>query len=234
MSLSGRCMLEFVGTYFLALVIATAAVGGMAMNLAPIAIGGILIAMIYMAGPHTGAHFNPAITIAFWIRGVFPAAEVVPYILVQCIAGVLAALTQLVLIESAADLVSPDMAALGAIASAAMGEDGGRIADWLQLGIAEFIFTFGLAMVILHVASAKEQAGNQYFALAIGLVVMAGAFAVGPISGAVFNPAVLVSLWVLDAVGWMHGYVILLTTFAGGLLAALTFRAVHRIEADPA
>lgn len=232
MPLSGRCVLEFIGTYFLTLVIATAAVGGMAMNLAPIAIGGILTAMIFMAGPHSGAHFNPAVTVAFWVRGVFPAGEIVPYIVVQCLGGALAALTQFVLIESAP--THELLINMAALTSAAMGEEGGRFADWLQLGIAELVFTFALVFVILHVASAKEQEGNQYFALAIGLVVMVGAFSVGPISGAVFNPAVLVGLWVLGAASGMHGLVILLATFAGALIAALTFRAIHQVDAEKA
>ena len=158
MPLSSRCVLEFIGTYFLTLVIATAAVGGMAMNLAPIAIGGILTAMIFMAGPHSGAHFNPAVTVAFWVRGVFPAGEIVPYIVVQCLGGALAALTQFVLIESAPphELLI-NMVNMAMLTSAAMGEEGGRFADWLQLGIAELVFTFALVFVILHVASAKNR-----------------------------------------------------------------------------
>ena len=223
MSLAGRCVLELIGTYFLTLVIATAAVGGMAGSLAPLAIGGILTAMIYMAGPHCGAHFNPAVTVGIWIRGASPAREVVPYIVAQVLGALFAVLTQLILLEGA-PLINQ------AMAMAALGQEGGEIADWLQVGTAEFIFTFALVFVILHVATAPEQAGNQYFGAAVGLTVMAGAFAVGPVSSAVFNPAVLVGIWSLGAVSALTGFVILLATFAGGLLAALTFRAIHNVQ----
>lgn len=225
MPLAGRCLLELIGAYFLTLVIATAAVGGMAADLAPIAVAGILIGMIYMAGPHCGAHFNPAVSVAFWVRGTFPGREVVPYIVAQVLGALFAVLTQLVLLESA-PLVSQ------AMALAALGEEGGQIADWIQVGMAEVIFTFALVLVILHVASAPEQAGNQYFGLAIGVTVMAGAFAVGPVSSAVFNPAVLAGIWAMGAVSALSGFVTLFATFAGGLLAALAFRAIHRVEID--
>ena len=230
MTLARRCILELIGTYFLALVIATAAVGGMALNLAPLAVAGILVAMIYMAGPHTGAHFNPVVSVAFWVRGTFPADEIIPYVLAQCIGAVLATLTQFVLIENA---VPQEQLALGAtLANTALGENGGRIADWMQLGVGEIVFTFALVMVILHVASASKQAGNQYFGLAIGFMVMAGAFAVGPVSGAVFNPAVLLGLWILGATSALHALVILMATFVGGLLAAITFRALHQVDTE--
>jgi len=226
MSLAARCGLELIGTFFLMLVVATAAVGGMAGGMAPFAIGGILMAMIYMAGPHSGGHFNPAVTLGFLVRGGLPAREVVPYILAQLIGAFLAAMVQMVLLENAGS-------ADGALALAALGEEGGRIADALQVGIAELLFTFALVLVILNVASAPGQAPNQYFGLAIAVTVMAGAFAVGPVSGAVFNPAVLLGLWSLGATSGVMFAVILATTLCGGLLAALTFRAVHGIEASP-
>lgn len=220
MSLPGRCFLEFVGTFFLGLVIATAAVGGMALDLAPVAIGAVLTALIYMAGPHSGAHFNPAVTVAFWLRGTFPAQEIIPYIVVQCLGAVLAALTQYLMIESVpAGDIELTLRALGA--------EGGKIPDALQLGVTELLLTFALVLVILHVSSPPGQQGNPYFGIAVGLMVMGGIFAVGPISGAVFNPAILLSLAVLGVVSGIHGVVILTTTFAGAVLAALAFRAIH-------
>ena len=222
MSLAARCGLELIGTFFLMLVVATAAVGGMAGDMAPLAIGGILMAMVYMAGPHSGAHFNPAVTLAFLVRGGLPSREVVPYLLAQLIGAFLAAMVQMVLLETSAT-------AEGLAALAALGEDGGRISDALQVGVAELLFTFALVLVVLNVASAPGQAPNQYFGVAIAITVMAGAFAVGPVSGAVFNPAVLLGLWSLGATTGAMFAVILATTLCGGLLAALTFRAVHGV-----
>ena len=163
MPLAGRFTLEMIGTYFLVLVVSCAAVGMMAGDLAPLAIGGILAAMIFMAGPHCGAHFNPAVSVALMVRGAFPASEVVPYIVGQLIGAVLAALTQMVIIESS------NGSETTAIVVAAFGENGGSIPDLAQIALAELVFTFALVLVILHVATTKEQQGNQYFGLAIGV-----------------------------------------------------------------
>jgi glycerol uptake facilitator-like aquaporin len=58
--------------------------------------------------------------------------------------------------------------------------------------LAEFLFTFALVYVVLNVATADATQGNSYFGLAIGFTVLAGAFAVGQVSGAAFNPAVAI------------------------------------------
>src|SRR6185436_10841429 len=60
--------------------------------------------------------------------------------------------------------------------------------------LAEFVFTFALAWVVLNVATAKATSGNSNYGLAIGFTVMTGAFAVGSVSGGVFNPAVAVGV----------------------------------------
>ena len=71
---------EFIGTFFLALTICTAAVHGSAGQLAPFAIASTLMVMIYSVGHISGAHFNPAVTIAIWLRGACDKEEVSPYI----------------------------------------------------------------------------------------------------------------------------------------------------------
>src|SRR5690349_3932574 len=86
-----KYLMEFIGTFFLALTIGLAAVAGVAGNLAPIAIGAILMAMIFAGGHISGAHYNPAVTVAAWIRGVCPAKDVVPYIVAQLVGAALAA-----------------------------------------------------------------------------------------------------------------------------------------------
>jgi aquaporin Z len=58
--------------------------------------------------------------------------------------------------------------------------------------LPEFLFTFALVYVVLNVATAKATDGISYFGLAIGFTVLAGAFAVGQVSGAAFNPAVAI------------------------------------------
>src|SRR5207244_1386062 len=85
---------------------------------------------------------------------------------------------------------------------------------------AEFLFTFALVYVVLNTATAKGTAGNTFYGLAIGFTVMAGAFAVGNISGAVFNPAVAVGVSVMGLVAWSNIWIYLLANFAAGAVAA--------------
>ena len=84
-----------------------------------------------------------------------------------------------------------------------------------------------LAYVVLNVATAKNSVGNSYFGLAIGMTVMTGAFAVGPISGGVFNPAVAVGISVLGLSAWANLWVYLVATFSAAALAALMFKVIN-------
>lgn len=226
MALSKRCLLEFIGTFFLMLVIAMAAVGGMAGELAPLAVAGILVAMISMAGPFTGAHFNPVVTMGFLLRGGFPPRDAGPYVIVQFLGAFLAVLVQSMLLESpgaqeaATAVLPPD-------------EGGGFFTTWTQIAVAECLFTFALVLVILSVAGAPGRAGRDPSGLAVGMMVMAGMFAVGPVSSAVFNPAVLLGLLAMGAVGLPKAAVILIANIAGGLLATFVFR-MSRAPGDQA
>jgi len=93
--------------------------------------------------------------------------------------------------------------------------------------VAELAFTFALVYVVLNVATAKRTSGNSYFGLAIGFTVLAGAFAVGSVSGALFNPAVAVGAMI---VGLLPAHMIWLYVIAellGGALAAFVFRFLN-------
>ena len=91
-SLQNKLIAEFIGTFFLALTICTAAVHGSAGEYAPFAIAATLMVMIYGLGHVSGAHFTPAVTVGVWLRGACEKDEVAPYIAVQVIAGAAAAL----------------------------------------------------------------------------------------------------------------------------------------------
>lgn len=93
--------------------------------------------------------------------------------------------------------------------------------------VAEFLFTFALAYVVLNVATSKETANNSFYGLAIGMTVMAGAFAVGSISGGAFNPAVAVALGVMQLVKFSSIWIHITADFAGALVAALIFRILN-------
>ncbi|HJN48401.1 MAG TPA: aquaporin, partial [Acidobacteriota bacterium] len=138
----------------------------------PLAIGLTLMVMVYMGGHVSGAHYNPAVTVGIFMRGKIGASEIGPYIAAQ-IAGALVASGAVHFLTGEAFAPAP-----------------GGGAGVVEVLLAEIIFTFALMLVVLNVATSKATEGNSYYGLAIGFTVTAGAFAVGPISGGAFNPAV--------------------------------------------
>jgi len=91
--------------------------------------------------------------------------------------------------------------------------------------VAELLFTFGLAFVVLNVATGRAHPNNSFYGLAIGFTVLAGAIAVGGVSGGAFNPAVGIGLSVAGLAGWSMLWIYLVPTLAGGAAAAYAFRA---------
>ena len=195
--MKSKLAIEFIGTFFLSLTICLAAAHGLAGELAPFAIGAILMVLIYSGAHVSGAHYNPAVTISIWIRGASEKSEVFPYILAQLSGGSLAALVTTNLIitgsynqEFPLDPFDPTSSQTSAIM------------------ICEMIFTFALVFVILNVATSEKNQGNGYFGVAISFVVLSGALTVGNISLASFNPAVTTSLIILGKMSlvdiWLH------------------------------
>ncbi|MDG1536453.1 MAG: aquaporin [Candidatus Thalassarchaeaceae archaeon] len=207
-SLQNKLIAEFIGTFFLALTICTAAVHGSAGEYAPFAIAATLMVMIYGLGHVSGAHFNPAVTVGIWLRGACEKDEVAPYIAVQVIAGAAAALVSANLL-----ITDPSVTALEL--------------DMTQTIGAEFLYTFALVFVILNVATSEATAGNGYYGAAIAFVVLAGALTVGGISGGSFNPAVTGALFTSGAIEaadiWMH----LVPQLVAGVVAAQAFKATQ-------
>lgn len=201
-----KYIVELIGTFFLVLTIGLTAVyapGAGAM--APLAIGFALMVMIYAGGPVSGAHYNPAVTVAAWLRGACPATDVGPYIGAQALGAVLASIVAKILSSGVSSQMS------------------------LSVGpvlLAEFLFTFALVTVILCVATAKFSEGNSYFGLAIGSTVTVGAYAVGGISGGAFNPAVALGLVVMGVIGVVDIWMYLVACFLGGIAAAMVFKNV--------
>tara|TARA_B100001057_G_scaffold98599_1_gene95351 strand:- start:2463 stop:3086 length:624 start_codon:yes stop_codon:yes gene_type:complete len=158
-----KYIVEFIGTFFLVLII------GLTGN--PIAIGLGLSVLIYMGGHISGAHYNPSVSLAMFINNELDLRSLGIYVLSQLLGATVATFFVITLGNSDFSVVS-------------------NTENITNLLIAEILFTFLLVFVILNVALNKNLKGNQYFGFAIGLTVMTGAFAVGDISGAVFNPAV--------------------------------------------
>ena len=207
-NLQQKLTTEFIGTFFLSLTICTAAVYGSAGDYAPFGIAATLMVMIYAGGHISGAHYNPAVTVSIYLRGACDKDEVLPYIASQVIAAVSAA----IVVESLLfpDALSPEMADLGTDAV-----------------VAELLFTFALAYVILNVATTESTSGNGYYGAAIALVVLAGAITVGSISLASFNPAVTSALIVSGklalADSWMH----FVPQFVGAIMATYVYKSTQ-------
>jgi aquaporin Z len=99
--------------------------------------------------------------------------------------------------------------------------------DVVKSLIVEFLYTFALAYVVLNVATAKANAGNSFYGLAIGFTVLAGAYSVGGISGGAFNPAVAVGITIMKLVAPAKIWIYFVANLAGGACAAFAFKAIH-------
>src|SRR5262249_53976787 len=133
-----------------------------------------------------------------------------PYMVAQVVGAIVAALAVLMIKGSTT-----------AAAPASAGNEYSVIAQ----ALGEFLFTFALVYVVLNSATAKGTVGNSFYGLAIGFTVMVGAFAVGPVSGGAFNPAVAVGVTVMGLAGVSKLILYLVADFAGGAVAALVFNA---------
>lgn len=197
---------EFIGTFFLVLTI------GLTNNV--LAIGAALMVMIYAGGHISGAHYNPAVTLAVFIRKRISASDALIYMASQIAGALIAGLLVSVFIEL------PDKASESffVIKKALLGE---------------FLGTFALAYVVLNVATVKANEGNSYFGLAIGFTVFAMASALGQFSGGAFNPAVAVGIIVMNIIKLGSIWVYLVACFGGAAIAAILFNAINPDEKRP-
>jgi len=203
-----KYLVEFIGTFFL-----VATIGGTVLQpndagaMAPLAIGSALMVMIFAGGHVSGGHYNPAVTLAVFLRGKSKIIDVIGYIIAQVVGAVAASVVMVFL--------------KGSTAAEAMTIDVNKAL------VAEFMYTFALCYVVLNVATAKGTSGNSFYGLAIGFTVAVGAYSVGAISGGAFNPAVAVGITAMGLVAPAKFWVYLVANFAGGAVAALIFRAVN-------
>lgn len=206
-----RYTAELIGTFFLVLTIGCTGIASAPGVIPPLAVGAVLMVMVYAGGHVSGAHYNPAITLAAVLRGTAPARDALPYVIAQS-AGALAAAAAVLFLKAG----EPTTA---------------MVPDASRAFAAEFLFTFALAYVILNVATVKATAPNGYYGLAIGFTVLAGAFAVGDLSGGVFNPAVALGVMTMGLLPWGQLGLYLAAQLTGAALAAGVFRAMNPAEA---
>ena len=198
---------ELIGTFFLVLTIGLTVIGGGARVIPALAIGSVLMVMIFAGGHISGGHYNPAVTLGVWIRGRCETKDVVPYMGFQVIGSAVAA--GIVKFLKAGTVVTAMNLAVGPAL------------------LAEFLFTFALVYVVINVATARGTSGNSFYGLAIGMTVLAGAFSVGNISGGALNPAVAVGISAMGLVSWSNFWIYLVADFLGGAAAALTFKFLN-------
>ena len=205
---------EFIGTFFLVLTAALTLMNG--TPLAPLAIGSALMVMVYMGGHISGAHYNPAVSLAVLLRGRITVAEFLAYAGSQIAGATVAALVAYAVVGRT---IAPSPA------------DGVTLTGAL---VVELLFTFALALVVLNSAVAAKTQGNSFYGLAIGFTIVVAAFAGGPLSGGAFNPALAMGMILVDSgVGDGNAaalWIYLVGPLAGGALAAFVFGIQEREE----
>jgi len=172
-----RYFLELFGTFALvfcgagAIVMNDASGGAVTHVGIALTFGLIVMAMIYSIGTQSGAHINPAVTIAFWASGTFDKKDVFPYVAAQITGAVLASAVLYCLF--------PEHATQGATLP---------LNSYSQAFVIEVLLSFILMFVIVNVSEGSKETGKMA-GIAIGGVVALEALFAGPITGASMNPA---------------------------------------------
>jgi aquaporin Z len=207
--LQRKLAVEFIGMFLFMFTVGTATNRAGAGVLAPLAIGSILMVMVFAGGHISGGHYNPAVSTAVLLRGRMATIEYVAYLATQFAAAALAGLL---------------------VRYVGGHERHALVASAGKMLIVEFLFTFALAWVVLHTATARGTEGNSFYGLAIGFTVLAGALAVGGISGAAFNPAIALGAMVTGLLEWSKIWIYLIADLLGAAVAAYAFLFVLPAE----
>jgi MIP family channel proteins len=176
--------------------------------------GAVVAALIYSLGHISGAHFNPAVTLAFWSSGFLRRNLVIPYILAQML-GAIAASTLLLL-------------SLGSVAN--LGATLPLNDNWLQALILETVLTFILMLAIFG-SGLDRRAPIGFAGIAIGLTVGLEAACMGSITGASMNPARSLGP-ALVGWNWQHHWLYWVAPILGAQLAMWVYRYLSRNFSD--
>jgi aquaporin Z len=202
-----RYLTEFVGMVFfvmtIGLVVATRA------PMAPLIIGGVLMVIVYMGGSVSGGHFNPAVTLAAFLRNKMNRRDLIPYWIAQLLGALVGASLSRMFVDNTFT-----------IAPAATTTSGAAL-------LVELLYTTLLALTVLNCATRESTKGNSYYGLAIGFSIVVAAASGGPISGGAFNPGIASGAILIDALlgsgSLQHLWIYLVGPLAGGALAAMIF-----------
>lgn len=208
---------EAIGTFFLVLIGPGAAMVNAASGSAlgtvgiSLAFSFVVLAMVYVFGPISGAHINPAVTLAFWSVGRFPRRDVPGYLVAQCAGAIGAAFTLRAVLGPVGHL-GATIPAIGT---------GGAFA-------VEFLLSVVLMLVIMAVAT-DERVAVGFAPVPIGLTVGFCALVGGPITGASMNPARSLGPAVAGG-GWQRHWLYWLAPAAGMLLAAQLYVRLRHLD----
>lgn len=203
-----RYLTEFVGMVFFVMTIGLVTAAG--TPLAPLIIGSVLMVIVYMGGPVSGGHYNPAVTLAVFLGRRMSRGDLVPYWIAQLLGGLVGASLSRMFVDRTFT-----------IAPAATTTSGAAL-------LVELLYTLLLALVVLNCAARDAVKGNSYFGLAIGFTIVVAAASGGPISGGAFNPGIGAGAILTDALlgggSLSHLWIYLVGPLAGGVLAAAIFK----------
>jgi aquaporin Z len=214
-----RLFSEFLGTYVF---VVTVGLNVLAQSTgAVVSAGAALMSMSYAVGDISGAHFNPAVTIAVLASGrdaTLNCKGLCIFLLVQVLAGVAGAFTYTAMYGGRCFGLGPKGEAM-----------------WVQVFIAEIVFTFLLCFAVLSISVSNKTRSPDMYGLVIGGAMMIGGFLVGGISGAVLNPAASIGIGISEAsmdpqhkAGYLSvGAYVLLQVIGAGLAGAV-FRVTHQ------
>jgi len=212
---TAKYVAEFVGTFMLVFTIGCNVLTGQPVW-GGVSIACVLAVMIYALGKSSGANFNPAVSVALGLCNKLPWSDVAIYCVVQIVAGICAGLCYLSMFGESFNLQPT------------------KGHTWWQAGMAETLYTFMLCFVVLNVAASKKHAGkNQFYGIAIGFVIVAGAYSGGSISMGCFNPAVAFGIDVSSASqGVKYCFMYTFFELVGAVMAAGAFKACRGAQEE--
>ena len=213
---------EFIGTFVFTMTVGMVVIqpGAAPVGFPPIAIGIALAALVYAGGHICGAHYNPAVSLAVYVRGdksSYTFTNLLLYWVVQLLAGLMAASIVIYFKSSLSGVVDEPMSVLHIDASQIL----------LPSLLAEFIGTFTLVYIVLNVIAAKGTSGNSFYGAAMGMAFAANLYVFGAISGGICNPALALTITQLGISNWSNLWIYWGAEVAGGVAAALVFIVAH-------
>jgi aquaporin Z len=237
-----RYIAEFLGTFGLLASVGGAAVfsgavpelgiGAARVILIAAALGLGVLGVVYAFGDVSGGHFNPAVTVGFWLSGRLAGREVVPYIVSQVLGGIVA-MGIIVAIAYGGPSAAFTNAQSGAFASQGyMGNGAPYVYSASAVFLLEVLFTFFLVVVALFVTHAENTSKNLA-ALAIALTLLMTNLVAIPVDGASINPArsfapaILSVFWSSGQWAIKEDWLFWVAPIVGGILAAVVDRALR-------